>query len=396
VNEITFIDLFSGIGGVRKGLDNCSRSLSFGEGSESKRDMFNGIRAENEHGPPRSFRCVWSNDFNKYANQVYTARFGEANHHPGDIRGIDATEIPDHDLLCGGFPCQSFSVAGRRKGFEDTRGTLFFEICRIVEAKRPSLLLLENVKGLLNHDKGRTFTVILQTLDELGYWVEWQVLNSKHFGVPQNRERVFIIGHLRGTGRREIFPIGEGDELSETGRGEGKTENQLATAITQNLKRGVHSGGETLIKIGNVAESGHDSLWGRVYDPDGLASNLNAEGGGVGAKTGLYVVPVLTPDRPEKRQHGRRFKEDGEPSFTLTGQDIHGVMIANRRIRRLTPCECERLQGFPDRFTETGLQDGKLVKVSDTQRYKMLGNAITVPVVTFLGERILDSLGKLF
>ena len=157
-----------------------------------------------------------------------------------------------------------------------------------------------------------------------------------------------------------------------------------------------------MIKVGNIAESGHDSLWGRVYDPEGIAMNLNAEGGGLGAKTGLYTVPVLTPDRLNKRQQGRRFKEEGDPAFTLTGQDKHGVMIANTvdtsgwlrqmgrheigkhgltdyRIRRLTPIECERLQGFPDGWTE-GL--------SDTQRYRVLGNAVTVNVIDFLGELI--------
>ena len=179
MDEIKFIDLFSGIGGFRRGLE-----LSGG------------------------YRCVWSNDWDKYANKIYTARLGEANHHPGDVRGVDPRDIPDFDLLCAGFPCQSFSVAGKRKGFKDTRGTLFFEVCRIAKSKRPPLLLLENVGGLLSHDKGLTFQIILESLEELGYWVEWQVLNSKYFGVPQNRQRVFIIGHRMDNNIfKPIFPI---------------------------------------------------------------------------------------------------------------------------------------------------------------------------------------------
>ena len=222
MNEITFFDGFSGVGGIRRGLE-----LSGG------------------------YRCIGSNDFNKYANQVYTARFGKENHHPGDIRRINTRDIPDHDLFCGGFPCQAFSVAGERQGFKDPRGTLFFQIHRIIKDKKPKLLLLENVKGLLSAGivvgtgiykatkgegkgeltednqrvkneprrswkeitvhvgKGYVLTEILLSLLDLGYWVEYQVLNSKYFGVPQTRERVFIIGHLRERSTRQVFPITE-------------------------------------------------------------------------------------------------------------------------------------------------------------------------------------------
>jgi len=178
MKKIRFIDLFGGIGGFRLGLEKASDR----------------------------FECVWYNDNNKYAVQIYNKRFGE-NHEPKDIRKIKTEEIPDFDMLCAGFPCQSFSIAGRRKGFADTRGTLFFEIARIAKGKQPKYLLLENVKGLLSHEQGETFRTILRTLDELGYDAEWQVLNSKYFGVPQNRERVFIIGHLRGESSKQIFPI---------------------------------------------------------------------------------------------------------------------------------------------------------------------------------------------
>jgi len=446
----------------------------------------------------------------------------QANHYSGDIRGVNPATIPDFDLLCAGFPCQAFSVAGKRKGFQDTRGTLFFEILRVAEAKRPALLLLENVKGLLNHDGGRTFTVILQSLDELGYWVEWQVLNSKHFGVPQNRERVFIIGHSRNGGTKPIFPITEADGVADQGPSE---EGEYSTAIDANYYKGIDKHGQrqgiivesALIHsrgletrqdgvshclkgsgggssknmlvgpfIQNIPHGYNDGFkkalpslkankgaqynellvqpvlrWqnkkeGIVFDD--LIPTLRASGGadirkkpvviqikrhrkdgdhlirtyenetptltqqmGTGGGNVPLVQPVLTPDRLEKRQHGRRFKDDGEPSFTLTGQDVHGVMIANtvdqdgylrrearnrdengnpvitsigeRRIRRLTPTECERLQAFPDGWTEWGIdENGEKVKISDTQRYRALGNAVTTSVITFLGKHIRESI----
>ena len=207
--------------------------------------------------------------------------------------------------MVGGFPCQAFSIAGKRGGFRDTRGTLFFEIARIVREKQPRLLLLENVKGLLSHDQGRTFTTIIATLDELGYDLQWQVLNSKDFGVPQNRERVFIVGHLRGTSRPEVFPIFRGNP--------------------KNIKQ-ILGGGQ-----GN-----------RIYDPNGVSTTIASQAGGQGAKTGLYEVGA--------------------------------------KIRRLTPTECERLQGFPDGWTEG---------ISDTQRYKCLGNAVTTNVVQVIVKNLL-------
>lgn len=173
-----YIELFGGIGGFSLGI---KRAIPDAE-------------------------CVGYYEIDKYAVQTYNKNFG-TNYEPTDIRKVKADEIAEYEVLCAGFPCQSFSIAGKRLGFEDTRGTLFFEIARIVKVKRPHIIFLENVKGLLSHDRGRTFATILATLDELGYNAEWQVLNSKYFGVPQNRERVFIIGHLRGTPSRQVFPI---------------------------------------------------------------------------------------------------------------------------------------------------------------------------------------------
>jgi DNA (cytosine-5)-methyltransferase 1 len=277
------------------------------------------------------FENVGFSEIEPNAIRIYEKHFPTHKNYGNAFR-IIPEDIADFDFLCGGFPCQSFSIAGKRGGFEDTRGTLFFEIARILAAKRPKFLLLENVKGLLSHDNGNTFGTILSTLSELGYFLQWQVCNSKDFGVPQNRERVFIIGY-NGEGRQpEVFPIGTNEEKSNT------REQGLSSCIDAHYYKGSSQGhggkSRQLIQIGNVDTKGHNSLWGRVYSPDGISANINAEGGGLGAKTGLY--------------------------------------LADDKVRKLTPTECERLQGFPDGWT-AGL--------SDTARYRCCGNAVTVNTI---------------
>ena len=263
-----FIDLFSGIGGFRLGLES------------------------------QGHTCVAYCEIDKFARKSYQTIYdteGEVEYH--DIRQVTDDQFRQFrgqvDLICGGFPCQAFSLAGRRLGFEDTRGILFFEIARAAKQIQPRFLFLENVKGLLNHDQGRTFQTILSTLDELGYAVEWQVLNSKDFGVPQSRERVFIIGHSRAYRVRFLFPF----------RGEGSPVN--------------------LERLGNLNPSGH-GMGGEVYLPSGISPTLT-RGHGDPPKIAL---PVLTPDRIGKRQNGRRFKANEDPMFTLTAQDKHGVVVA--------------------------------------------------------------------
>lgn len=309
-----------------------------------------------------------------FARQIY------ARHFPGvriyeDATKVQPSELSDFDILCAGFPCQAFSISGNRLGFEDTRGTLFFEIARIVREKRPQYILLENVKGLLSHDTGRTFATILSTLDELGYDAEWQVINSKYF-VPQNRERIFIVCHLRGSGGRKIFPLGEFDKKPDVAK---------------------------LEQIGNIDTKGNNSIWGRVYSSDGISPNLNANGGGLGAKTGLIGVLNNRGKLEETKistcldanywkgcdNHAQRTMvyfsqknanmkqrvQNRDTSWTLTNNGSDFGVIDQMRIRKLTPLECERLQGFPDNWTK-GL--------SDTQRYKCMGNAVTVPVVKYI------------
>ncbi|MEM2948724.1 MAG: DNA (cytosine-5-)-methyltransferase [Candidatus Anstonellales archaeon] len=319
--------------------------------------MFSGIGGFDLALTRHGHECVGFSEIDKHAIKIYERHFPGVKNY-GDATKINTAELPDFGLLCAGFPCQPFSIAGKRGGFKDTRGTLFFEIARICRDKRPKIILLENVKGLLSHDSGRTFGTILYTLGELGYWWEYEVLNSKNFGVPQNRERVFIIGHLAGECSRPVFPLGKSNEVHYEGEG---MEQQAEARITPKI-----------IVVGNSVPSEHEA--GNIYSPEGIAPTVRQNHGEVIK----IVVPVMTPNRMKTRQEGRRFKENGEPSFTLTAQDRHGVFLGDR-IRKLTEVECERLQGFPDGWTEG---------ISSIQRYKCLGNAVTVNVVEAIVEKM--------
>lgn len=315
-----FLDFFSGIGGFRLGMEMAGHT------------------------------CVGHCEIDKFADRSYRAMHNvkESEWYANDITRVEPEELPEADCYCFGFPCQAFSIAGKRRGFEDTRGTLFFEVMRLARERKPRLLFAENVRGLLSHEGGQTFGVIVSTMDELGYDVEWQVLNSKHFGVPQNRERVFIVGHLRETGGRKIFPIRCDDGVPDPKRLE--------------------------------AEPGVPALTATDYK-------------GVSKRRGGIVIPVMTPDRPNKRQNGRRFKENGDEMFTLTAQDRQGVMvreatskgyaIAGGKIRLLTPRECFRLQGFPDEYF-----DRAAAVNSDSQLYKQAGNSVTVNVIYEIAKRL--------
>jgi site-specific DNA-cytosine methylase len=353
--------MFSGIGGFEYGIERAFDNSEITRlARESELEDIPQVQSDNPQQHGRQLpTCIGYSEIDKYAIKVYERNFNEnqdcgqpisqrtrsrehirpigdkpnnqvqrtkteqkeymskdnnrRTKNYGNATTINATELPDFDLLVGGFPCQAFSIAGKRAGFDDTRGTLFFDIARILKEKQPRNLVLENVKGLLSHDGGRTFTTIIGVLADLGYFVEWQVLNSKDFGVPQNRERVFIVGHLGGQPRRKVFPIGQSGKTPVEYRGQGA---------------GVFSNA-----LDSSYYKGHDG----------------------------------------KRQ-----------------------LIAEPRIRRLTPLECERLQGFPDNWTKEGVElcQGKLcaagkvdaclghfVEISDTQRYKMCGNAVTTNVV---------------
>lgn len=368
--------MFAGIGGFRAGLDRAG-----------------------------GFQCVGHCEIDKYADASYRAIHDireEERYYP-DARKIDPADLPDFDLLCGGFPCQAFSNAGRRRGFADARGTLFFEIARLAQAKQPRYLLLENVPGLLSHDHGKTFAAILSTLDDLGYHVEWSVLNSKHFGVPQSRKRVFLICYLDPRCAGKILPVFGTD-------------------------------GKALVQILGGAQ-GY-----RVYDTRGVACTQTAGGGGQGVKTGLYLIPppdgafvdlcageprrtdtarcitarygqtTLSNHRAERsgvllikedtrlgyKKAGpgdtvdldfcsclRRGRVGHDIAHTLEGASTQGVVERGGRIRRLMPRECLRLQGF-----EEDQIDKILAITSDAQAYKQAGNSVTVNVIEAIGRRI--------
>jgi DNA (cytosine-5)-methyltransferase 1 len=353
-----YFSTFSGIGGFELGITQAYEKLCTtnkkqglqGAGSEE------GQRSECTDLSTNGLTCVGYSEIDKYAAAIYQSHFPEHKNY-GDITKINADELPDFDILVGGFPCQAFSIAGRRMGFDDTRGTLFFDLARILKAKQPRLFVFENVKGLLSHDNGKTFSTIISTLDELGYDLQWQVLNSKDFGVPQNRERVFIIGHLRGTRRPEVFPIRTTDN---------STFREFAsTTIDANYWKGIDNhGARTAIIQLNEPKHSND----RVYSTGGVSPTLNTMQGGR-RQPFIQTIP-----------HGFNVGWKKElPNLRSHSGAIHNEILMPA-IRRLTPTECERLQGFPDGWTDS---------VSDTQRYKTLGNAVTVNVVRAICGQLL-------
>ncbi len=419
-NHMKFLDLFAGIGGFRLGMESAGHE------------------------------CIGFCEIDKFARASYKA----IHDTKGEIELHDITAVSDEsirrigrvDIICGGFPCQAFSIAGNRRGFEDTRGTLFFEIARFASILRPKYLLLENVKGLLNHDGGATFETILGALDELGYNVEWQILNSKDFGVPQNRERVFVIGHLRGECTRRVFPLSKSCQQANSIKKQ--YSNTITTRYGNSQGAGayiVESKSQKVRSIGNIHPSGN-GMNGEVYESAGLAPTLTTNKG-EGQK---IAIPVLTPDCTDKRQNGRRCKSNEEPVFTLTTQDKHGILIAGKlpgnhdqnsrvydtnglaptlstmqgggqepkiiqrghgynqggehdiaptltrnsyqennylsdgfRIRKLTPRECWRLQGFPDWAFDKAQEVN-----SNSQLYKQAGNSVTVNVIAAIAKEL--------
>lgn len=352
---------FSGIGGFEIGINKAAIKV-LGEGI-------------------KHIELVGYSEIDKYATSVFENHFKGVKNY-GDITKIDTKDLPEFDCLVGGFPCQAFSIAGKRKGFNDTRGTLFFDLARILQDKRPRLFVFENVKGLLNHDDGRTFKTIIRTIDELGYDCQWQVCNSKDFGVPQNRERIIIVGHLRGTTRPKVFPIRRSIKEDTRTVGEGLSNTLTGRNAGNSNWRG------NVVKVGTLRT--HKDGNGFREMKSGLSPTIpaRARNDGSGQPVIETIRPVITPDRVNKRQNGRRFKNNGEPAFTVTAQDRHGILIGDSVIRRLTPKECERLQAFPDDWTKFG-SNGQII--SDTQRYKMCGNAVTTSVIQNIFERIFES-----
>ena len=390
-----FLDLFAGIGGFRLGMESAGHE------------------------------CIGFCEIDKFARASYKA----IHDTEGEIELHDITRVTDEsvrrfgsvDIICGGFPCQAFSIAGARRGFEDTRGTLFFEICRFASILRPKYLFLENVRGLLNHDGGATFETIIRTLDGLGYDVEWQILNSKNFGVPQNRERVFIVGHLRGQRTRNVFPIGGENQsassqsvikignVNPSGNGMNREVYQaegLAPTITTNKGEGQ----KIAVKSNTIKQFGvlqpNFNQCGVIYETDGIAPTIRAYQGGE-----HDIAPTLTSNSyhennvlkiTEATSQGyaeaqigdsvnlshpnsktRRGRVGKQIANTLLTGESQGVVEPDFRIRKLTPRECWRLQGFPD----WAFDKAKEVN-SNSQLYKQAGNSVTVNVIAAIAKEL--------
>ena len=415
-----FIDFFAGIGGFRKGMElaghECVGFCEFDKFATASYISMHLLTDDQR-------KALEDIPIKKRQKEILKEEYRNGEWYANDIRRVYAGDIPKADCWCFGFPCQDISVAGKQAGFQGNRSSLFFRVMYLIgqlKEDKPTYLFIENVKNLLSVNGGWDFARLLIEMEQWGYDAEWQVLNSKDFGVPQNRERCFIIGHLRGRSTSKVFPIEGAD---------GKN------SISLNL-------------FGCL--NGRNSQRDRVYSGDGLAPTISTKPGG--NTEPKIAIPVLTPDRAEKRQNGRRFKEDGEPMFTLTGQDRHGIAIEvkettkqgytecrvgidsvdfsmpnskTRRgrvgqeiantldtscnqgifvqvseelavyavwyekyqcyiaIRKLTPKECFRLQGWPDDYFEKA----QFVN-SDSQLYKQTGNGVTVSVIEAIARRM--------
>ena len=384
--NINLLELFSGIGGFTLGL------------------MKSGFNINNHY----------FSEIDKHAIANYKYNFKNAKY-VGPVQDVLRTRIERPDIITFGSPCQDFSLAGNQKGLEGERSVLILEAIKIIAATKPSVFIWENVKGAFSSNDGADFWAILNAFTNIGgYRLEWQLLNTS-WVLPQNRERIYLVGHLAERSTGQVFPFTETD----TRFAKRTADTPIVRAITAGGNSGGHHSGMTLVKQLNTSKNFGGSSTkqqDRVYSTSGLMACLSSHrledkikitsltgneftnsirGGGRGSLTEKHnwdlVKAVLTPDRKEKRQNGRRFKENGEPAFTLNCQDQHGVQLDNL-IRRLTEIECERLQGFPDDWTRYGNYDGIVKEIAKTHRYKMCGNAVTSDVVELIGERLIQSL----
>jgi len=318
-NKIKFIDLFAGIGGFHLAL--------------------NKVNGE----------CLFASEWDKECQKIY-----EKNFHLkpfGDITKINEKEIPKHDVLCAGFPCQAFSISGKRQGFKDTRGTLFFDVARIIKYHQPKLILLENVKNFLTHDNGNTISVVKKTLEELNYNVFYKVLNSSNFGIPQKRERIYIVGFNKKLKINEFkFPSNQNIfvSLKDYLLPDSSTKELVLNRDDIQLKKDKKIQKDIFgnypqkpIRLGQVNKGGQGE---RIYSTNGHAVSLTAYGGGIGSKTGLYLV--------------------------------------NNKLRKLSPRECARITGFPDSFS---LSENK------NHSYRQFGNSVVVNVLDFILKEIMKT-----
>lgn len=467
-----FIDFFAGIGGFRRGMELTGHEcVGFCEFDKFATASYISMHLLTED----QRKTLKDIPIKKRQKEILKEEYRNGEWYANDIRRVYAGDIPKADCWCFGFPCQDISVAGKQAGFQGNRSSLFFRVMYLVgqleEEDKPAYLFIENVKNLLSVNEGWDFAKLLIEMDAGGYDAEWQVLNSKDFGVPQNWERCFIIGHLRGRSTSKIFPIEGADgensvSLNLFGCLNGRNSQRDRVYSDDGLAPTISTkpGGNTEPKVSILFDTSYIGQDGkvRVYEnicptltsrdykeprSVGVVCNVNPSGKGMNGNvydsTGLnptlttnkgegnkIAIPVLTPDRAEKRQNGRRFKDDGEPMFTLTSQDRHGVAtsvpvsktrcgrvgkeIANTldtscnqgifvkvsdelivyavwyekyqcyiAIRKLTPKECFRLQGWSDDYFEKA----QFVN-SDSQLYKQAGNGVTVSVIEAIAEKL--------
>ena len=429
--RVKFIDWFAGIGGFRRGMELAGHECvgfcefdKFATASYISMHLLTDEQRKKLNELPQK----------KRQKEILKDEYRNGEWYANDVRRVCADDIPKADCWCFGFPCQDISVAGKQLGFQGNRSSLFFRVMYLIgqlkEEDKPTYLFIENVKNLLSVNGGWDFARLLIEMEQGGYDAEWQVLNSKDFGVPQNRERCFIIGHLRGKSTAKVFPVERADgenHVQIIGHKDGYRRNTQVfdqNGITETLDtaqgggRGHHVALPCFIDLAYqgkpVTTDVSRTILARYYKG---CSNIHENSG--------IAIPILTPDRTEKRQNGRRFKEDGEPMFTLTGQDRHGVgieplgVLRNVRlantldtscnqgifvqvsdelivyavwyekyqcyiaIRKLTPKECFRLQGWTDDYFEKA----QFVN-SDSQLYKQAGNGVTVNVIEAIAEKL--------
>lgn len=310
-----FIDLFAGLGGFRIALESLGG------------------------------KCIYSNEWDVHAQQVYSENFGEIPE--GDITKVDEKTIPEHDILCAGFPCQAFSISGKQRGFEDSRGTLFFDVARIVKEKKPKIVFMENVKNFSTHDNGRTLEVVKNTMEELGYSFHQRVLNAVDFGIPQKRERIYMVCFRKDLNFAK-FNFPKPFELTKHVEDFLLNDDQLVESLYVDREDTYYNSVDdnqhknTSIRLGIVNKGGQGE---RIYSTKGIAITLSANGGGVFAKTGGYLV--------------------------------------NGRPRKLHPRECARIMGFPDSYK---------IASSNNQAYKQFGNSVVIDVLQLIGMKIGDSI----
>jgi len=431
--EVTCVDLFAGVGGIRLGFERAGA------------------------------KCVWSNEINEVSSAVYRHRFGEENHVTGDIRLVKSETVPNHDILCAGFPCQPFSNAGLKRGFEETRGTLFFEIARVARDRRPRYIFLENVKGLLSHKKGKTLSTIFDTLQELGYCLEYQVLNSRSFGVPQTRSRVFIIGYYGREPTRTVFPIRDAEGMVR--RSSKKKRKQSTHAIDANYGKGPDKHGQRTVIIDVFNGDQNEGEYAYALKTNQISrratssilgvdlGNRSAKGDRLtdGYSHSLTKIPskalAVSFTNPRNKDEDRlmnlgdsirtlnTFRGNQQPfiveaphgkfngavkdTINVRQKTQHQEILGGRAWRIMTPLECERAQAFPDLWTSEGIfEKGKLIwtgeytkdkngrdrpvmkkapekgvyHICDTQRYRMMGEAVTVNVIDYIARRLIANI----